>query len=144
MTRADRRRTSANALGVIALTAIVLLTLGPEHPRPIPPFWCVWCGRHDLLDTTLNVLLFMPLGAALRLGGATRRRIALFAFALSTAIEAVQFQIPGREPSARDIAANTAGALLGALLLARLGERRNGMFLPFGEPGHRPAKSFVQ
>jgi VanZ family protein len=139
MTRGNRGRTAANVLMVISLTAIALLTLEPGRPRPRPAFWCLWCGRHVLLDLILNVVLFMPLGAALRMRGFMMRRAALTGFVISTTVELAQYWIPGREPSARDIATNTIGALLGALLVARLRERENGMFLPLSEPRQRSA-----
>jgi VanZ family protein len=123
---------------------IALATLESARPHPNPPFWCLWCGRHVLLDLTLNVLLFMPLGAALRMRGAALRRAALTGFAISTAVEVAQYWVPGREPSARDIAANTAGTLLAAFLVARLRERKNGMFLPLSEPRQRSAQTFLE
>ena len=139
MTRGNQRRTSANVLMVVSLFWIAFLTLGHGRPHPRPAFWCLWCGRHVLLDLLLNVLLFMPLGVALRMRGFTIRRATLIGLFISTSVELSQYWIPGREPSARDIASNAAGTLLAAFLATRLRERENGMFLPLSEPRQRSA-----
>jgi len=73
-------------------------------------------------DALVNIVLFVPLGAAL----ATCRRSAVgiltSALVLSAAIESVQLALPGRQSSLADVIFNTAGAGAG-LLLARLAPR---------------------
>lgn len=74
------------------------------------------------VEFILNVVLFVPMSL---LGTFVFRRLrvadwVLVGFLGSFAIEVVQrFFLPGRDGSSRDIVANTAGALIGALL-ARL------------------------
>lgn len=76
-------------------------------------------------DVLLNVVAYIPLGVLARLHFATRASrlppavmaIALGA-ALSFAMEVAQLFIPNRVASIQDVAANTAGTLIGVLLLA--------------------------
>ena len=69
-----------------------------------------------------NVALFVPLGAV---GALLLRRHAAWVVialgALSLAIEVYQARLPDRTPSYRDVVANSAGALLGALAGLLLG-----------------------
>ncbi|MFT5696492.1 MAG: hypothetical protein ACI9QQ_002473 [Myxococcota bacterium] len=77
------------------------------------------------LDIVSNVLGFAPLGFVL----AWKRRTAgiamalAFGFAFSLSIEIIQPLIPGRNSSIVDLASNSAGALLGALI-SRIGGSR--------------------
>jgi hypothetical protein len=102
-----------------ALLAIGLATLWPMSGPSHEWAFCLACGDHGTSDLLLNIALFMPLGAALALRGRLPSFIALFAALLSSAIELSQFYIPGRDPSFGDIASNTLGAALGALLVQR-------------------------
>ena len=63
-----------------------------------------------------NILLFLPLGAVLRLLGVRRRTTVLMAFCLSAAIEITQLFIPGRTTSSDDVLCDTLGAAVGFLL----------------------------
>jgi VanZ family protein len=63
------------------------------------------------------VLLFAPLGAALRALGRRRAATAGVGLALSTAIELAQLAIPGRTTSTADVIWNTLGAAVGWALL---------------------------
>ena len=82
-----------------------------------------WWAR--LIDFPLNVLFFVPLGIALR--GLSRRDLgwslataATLGLALSIFVEAMQTQLPSRDPSGWDLIANTLGAVIGSCLrLAR-------------------------
>jgi VanZ family protein len=77
----------------------------------------------DPYDMPLNVLLFAPLGAGLagwaRASGAGAARalgLALGAgIALTLLVESLQALVPQRQPTLSDLAANSLGALLGAL-----------------------------
>jgi glycopeptide antibiotics resistance protein len=71
-----------------------------------------------------NILLFLPLGAALCVLGLRRRATVLAAFCLSAGIEITQLFVPGRTTSADDVLCNTLGALVGFLLVTRAANRR--------------------
>jgi glycopeptide antibiotics resistance protein len=68
-------------------------------------------------DTSLNVLLFVPLGVALGLMPSSRLVLAITvgAFALSPAIELIQMSVPvlGRGCQTADVFDNTFGLVLG-------------------------------
>lgn len=84
---------------------------------PWPRYW-TW------FDLTVNVAIYLPLGALLA-GRVPRGRVAPWvlvvagASALSLLLESLQAFLPGRVPSRADWLANTAGALLGALAALR-------------------------
>ena len=78
-------------------------------------------------DVLLNVLLFMPLGAALGVLRVRAVGAAAMGFFLSTTIELLQYGIPGREPSARDVLTNTIGTIMGALISSALVSQRRGL-----------------
>lgn len=101
---------------------IAFLTLAPSGGGTlgISP-WCLTCGDRGLADLLLNVLLFVPLGAAIAARGASAQRALLLGLAFAAGIELLQLVIPGRAPTARDVITNGFGAWLGAraLLAAR-------------------------
>lgn len=79
------------------------------------------------VDTTLNVLLFLPLGVFLPILYAEFdgiRKIALCAFALSLAIELTQMFGLGIT-DVNDLMTNTAGACLGLFLYRAVWKRKN-------------------
>ncbi|HEV2670474.1 MAG TPA: VanZ family protein [Gemmatimonadales bacterium] len=105
---------------------VALLLIGSATLWPMPgalPFhpWalCFACGDHGTSDLLLNIVLFMPLGAALARRGSSRARSAVVAALLSSAIELSQMYIPGRDSSFSDIVANTTGAVVGAVVFQR-------------------------
>jgi hypothetical protein len=117
MVRQPSPRTAA-FLFVAALALIGLMTLTPSSAYVATPTFCVFCGTLGGVDFTLNVLLFVPLGLALR--WLTGRWIAIVGIAgLTTlAIETLQWRlIPGRDASLGDLIANTLGAMIGAWLV---------------------------
>ena len=74
-----------------------------------------------LLEAAANILLFVPLGAALSLRGLSLGKSATYGFLLSVAVEGVQWLvIPGRTTSLDDVVLNTLGAVLGYALFTRL------------------------
>ncbi|MDQ1173541.1 hypothetical protein QE430_001848 [Microbacterium testaceum] len=79
-------------------------------------------------DVALNVLFFVPLGAAVALLLPLRWAPAsvLVGAAVSLTVEIAQTLIPGRVPDADDVASNTLGALIGTVvvLVVRLIARR--------------------
>jgi len=83
------------------------------------------------VESTLNALMFVPLGAALAI--LLSRRLWVLApmigFVLSIAVETLQSRIPGRVPDLGDVVWNSLGALAGAIVagvlrLVALGLRR--------------------
>ncbi|WP_337001047.1 MULTISPECIES: VanZ family protein [unclassified Microbacterium] len=78
------------------------------------------------LESTLNALLFVPLGTAAAL--ALRRRLWLLApvlvFCVSFAVEHRQAAIPGRVPDAQDVVWNTIGGVVGAVFVGIARELR--------------------
>jgi VanZ family protein len=110
-----------SAIGVLAIVAALVVvgvpTLTPT-PRAAPSSeLCIICGSLGGVDFVLNVVLFIPLGAAL--WNARRRlRDALMAGLLvSVVIELLQVRtITGRDATLGDILANTLGSVAGAAI----------------------------
>lgn len=117
------QRRAGAGLTVLALSAILLLTLAPEvHDTPGLPFWCVGCGALGTADVLLNVALFVPLGVGLRLGGSSVRRSLLIIIGTSLSVELLQhISVSGRDSSASDVLANSVGGALGLVLAATSG-----------------------
>lgn len=111
----DTRRGGRGWL-VASLLLVVAATLLPTAAREEPIAWCIRCGPFWLSDAISNVVLFLPFGAALTLGGAGVWRSALMGSALSLAIESLQYAglPPGRTTSFADWLMNTSGAAIGA------------------------------
>jgi hypothetical protein len=106
-------------VGAIAL-AILAVTLLPYRNGALSPFsFCFTCDFRWLADAVLNIGLFLPLGMALARRGRSWWIATLAGAVFSTAIELLQMVVPGRDPSLRDIVANTLGAALGAVLVYR-------------------------
>jgi glycopeptide antibiotics resistance protein len=117
--RASRRLATVALLAAVVL--ILLLTLWP-HDAPnqlrLRPFSDI-----TFVGAVGNLLLFLPLGAALCL---QRRKLAVaveVGFAFSVSIELTQLAVHGRTTSVDDVVFNTLGAAAGwatvALLRAR-------------------------
>jgi VanZ family protein len=128
-----RARSSPLARSAFAVYALLLLYAG------LAP-WSGWrdLGVHPLaflsapvprhvttFDLLVNVLGYLPLGALVVLAGHPRLRgpwgpVAALAVGalLSGTVEALQTYLPARIASNLDLATNTAGALLGGLLIA--------------------------
>jgi VanZ family protein len=104
------------------LGAILYLSLYPFHflpyARSLMLFWVDDTSRRVYWDTILNVLFYMPLGAAalVALGRSIPAWIAsvLLGSMLSFAVETMQLFIPTRVGNLRDLAANAAGTIVGA------------------------------
>jgi hypothetical protein len=92
------------------LLAVTLTPLWPSCAS-IPFVW-----RLNVRDFLQNVLLFLPLGFALR--QLPWAGLGLLALCLSGGIEFAQIHLP-RKPGGMDLIANTLGALLGQMLRPR-------------------------
>jgi glycopeptide antibiotics resistance protein len=105
--------------------AIAKAELTPEW---IPfTYWnsrCGWTGYFE--DKLFNIVIFLPFGILLSLiirNSPTPRmmllKTAIAAAFCSLLIEAIQFSLPQRHPTASDFLMNTVGGFLGAWLLGR-------------------------
>jgi hypothetical protein len=94
------------------------LTLYPSvGPLPSGFHRCLLCGEYGLADFIDNVILFVPLGFALRLAGMRRWSAWLLMAAMAVGIETAQdWIIPGRESSLSDIISNPLGGAIGIAL----------------------------
>ncbi|MGH7607378.1 MAG: VanZ family protein, partial [Gemmatimonadales bacterium] len=101
----------------LALLGILIATLWPFSGSPAAQWLgCLACGARGTADLLLNVILFLPFGAALARAGQRVGRSSAAAALLSLIIEVAQLYIPGRDTSLGDVAANTLGGTLGAIL----------------------------
>ncbi len=122
-------RSTASGVALLAsVVAVLSLTLVPMDQAdedlelvPLseivdavtPPFELL------LVESVLNVLLFVPFGAALALRRLSLGRTVVAAVALSAAVELGQLLVvPGRTTSVDDLLLNTTGALVGHVLLS--------------------------
>ena len=106
-------RLAAAVLGYIVLL-ILLLTWNPfylAHPEDL--HLSLRIGPRDAIR---NILLFLPVGFLYRLMQGGLRGAILLGFSISAAAEMGQFFMPARTPSVVDLATNTFGTLLGAIL----------------------------
>lgn len=126
MTPTPRRRALALSIALILAAALPPVTTRLSDATKLALVLCVICGDRGTADAILNVLLFVPLGAALALGSLSGPRALGVPASLSAGLEIVQLAIPGRHPSAADVIFNVIGAALG-LLLVRYGK---GLFDP--------------
>jgi VanZ family protein len=138
LARAARRRDleSARASLYLAvgctLAGIATLTLVPapaEKEREFLPLLHLvdtlrGASVKDVLVNVIgNLFLLMPVGAALRLLGASIQRTLVFVAAVSAVIEVLQLLVPGRTTSIDDVLLNVAGAGLGYALIERVRHR---------------------
>jgi hypothetical protein len=115
MTDPQRRRGGllvlASLLAIAGATLIALPRQADAVAETSP--WCLVCGSLGLVDVLLNIGLFLPLGAALRLRGLRLPVVAAVACLVSLGLELLQSMIPGRDPSLSDVLSNTVGGALG-------------------------------
>ncbi|GIV92265.1 MULTISPECIES: VanZ family protein [Chloroflexus] len=120
--------------GVALLLPTILLvgmvTLYPfafTRPWPANPIFELMTGLSHAFDMAQNIVLFIPLGMALRwfLAGCSvplpgqRAGVILLSASVALGIEVAQLTIPGRTAALLDVVANTSGAALGAWWLAQ-------------------------
>ncbi len=123
---APTRARLSRALLLYYVGVVLVITLAPFR-FAVPSDFVVFYGSLPF-DVVANVLLFVPLGFLYPLTRSDGRSTALARAAglgllLSACIEAVQVFEPQRFPSVVDLAANTAGALAGALLQRAVARR---------------------
>jgi VanZ family protein len=104
---------------VAAVGVIVIVTLTPAPGGPPPRFFSFLLppDARACLDVIANIALYVPLGLICSAGRIPRWRVLVTCAILSTATELLQVVVPGRDPSARDIIANTVGGSIGSGLL---------------------------
>jgi glycopeptide antibiotics resistance protein len=126
------RRLTVTILSLYAVS-VVAVTIFPIRVRPAAywtgePWWTVlrWVPFEvDVPSFVLNVIMFLPLGVLLPLlrpALDSVRRLALAAVSASLTIEVTQFVLgivvgSRRTVDVNDLIANTAGALLGLVIL---------------------------
>ena len=128
-----RHRSSASPLALAYAALVLYASLYPFDGWRWPPGqsvealvllpWTRWLGSFDV---TLNVLGYMPLGGLVLLAGLRSGWSMITALlaalvlpaALSYGTEVLQQFLPRRGPAMEDWAANSAGALIGALIAA--------------------------
>ncbi len=112
-----RQRGPYPVLAVLAVLGILAFTLTPARGSGIEASgFCLVCGERGLANIIGNVLLFIPLGAALMLAGVRPGRVVVMALLLSAGIELTQHWVPGRNPNPTDTFFNTLGAAAGVAL----------------------------
>ena len=118
---------AAVCIGVIVYASLQPFTGWVAPEPPVRYFLWHWGQRWAVADATFNVVAYVPLGAALVIAWPSRwslkAKIAIaivFSALLSLGMETAQMWLPTRYASVRDMLANAAGALIGALLGASL------------------------
>ena len=109
---------------LLYLAAILYLSLYPwrfvPHPGLGALIWVPLSTRGTILDAFLNVVFYMPLGAAafisLRRGAIAFIAALAFGTLVSLAVELAQLSIPNRFGNLTDLASNSAGTLLGIVV----------------------------
>ena len=128
-----RGRLITATIGILYGLGVVAVTVFPLRPRPAgywagEPWWTMIHWVPFVVDApsfVLNVIMFVPFGVLLPLLWPLAdavRRMAVAAACASTGIEITQFVIgvtlgSRRTVDVNDLIANTAGALLGLLVL---------------------------
>lgn len=112
--RAQRTADWLVSVAVVAILGATLFPIAGEEPGGWVP--CLVCGDRGIADVLLNVILFVPFGAALALQKWPTDRCVLAAALLSASIEFAQVYIPGRDSSLGDVLSNGSGATIGILL----------------------------
>ena len=115
--RSSNRVRIGRAVTIAGVAIIALATLSPSSDSSEASL-CIICGEFGVVDALLNVLLFVPIGLGLALSGARGRTAVLASLAFTILIEGLQFRIvPGRDASVGDVVMNTAGGVLGFLVV---------------------------
>jgi glycopeptide antibiotics resistance protein len=118
-----------DAVLVVWVIGVLLVTLSPAFPAPgtahvglVPGSGTLFVistgqGLEAVIEIAGNVLLFVPLGAILRLRGMSFRNSLLAASLLSAVVELAQFGFAvGRFTEIDDVILNTTGTAIGFLI----------------------------
>jgi len=106
---------------LVWLASALVVTLAPFGPlRPPAPLEFPGDSRVGLFDVFANIALFVPFGALTVLAGRKRSTAMLFGLLLTFGVESAQRFLEPRCPSWLDVAANAAGAALGACFAGTL------------------------
>ncbi|MGH7447646.1 MAG: VanZ family protein, partial [Longimicrobiales bacterium] len=101
-------------LVLLLVTALLLaLTLTPVSGPGSGSISFDIIGFRGIADALVNVLLFIPFGAAAAACFTGKARPVLAGAVLSLVIESAQLMVPGRFVSPADVTFNTTGAALG-------------------------------
>ena len=125
MERDTRRLALASVVAGIGAVTLIPVHAGLLRHAPVSLSASFAEGSRwfSLWDAGQNILLFLPLGGLIAMGTAGGRpwlRAGAAALALSASIECAQAFLPGRYPSAWDVAFNALGGALGAWIAARI------------------------
>ena len=112
---------TVNRLSGYAVATSVLVILGiclqpASGSAPAALQLCLLCGDVGAASFFLNILLYVPLGAAVRFRTGSLTAGVAAGLLLSLSVEITQLWIPGRFTTLGDLVANTSGAGIGALL----------------------------
>lgn len=138
MRESDRTLSSSRKGGaaflVICITGIIYLTLAPFPDWGVEKaqFFCFFCRDYSKKEVLANILLFVPMGVALRFHVKSVLTVLLIGSLLSLGIELLQFAVPGRTPTIQDVFLNTLGALIGGCITySPLGRSLNRVLIKF-------------
>jgi glycopeptide antibiotics resistance protein len=115
----------ALTMSVAAIAVVTLLPIDGDREVQLWPFGEIrqaLSGDDNrlLLESVANILLFVPLGVAVRLRGLGIGVGVLIGFLASAAVEAAQWAVvSGRTVSVDDVLLNTVGVAVGHLALSR-------------------------
>lgn len=130
MNRTAPHRIAGIAISTVGAAVIAWFTLRPG-PLTQPPIQIECCSATDLV---LNVVLFVPFGVGLALLGLRPWIAGALGALISVAIELSQlWWVAGRYASVHDVLTNWAGTLLGAMVVAKWGNRSR--WWPIVAPG---------
>lgn len=114
--------------GTFSLSGINFLD-GYRSVNLIPFYYGGQAVRHQIKETIMNIIVFVPFGLYLKMFGLLAKKTILYGAATSLSFEIIQFVLAMGASDITDIIANTAGAALGAcvyLLAQRLfGKKTN-------------------
>jgi hypothetical protein len=134
LSASDRRSTTTSTGLTIVAVAVIAAAVVPwgdfqNHPHWGRVGWLPFVpseGPVRLRDVIANVILFLPLGAAIAWNATASSVYAAAAgAAISMVAEATQIYSHGRFPSATDVVTNTCGAYVAATLTHRWRSRNS-------------------
>lgn len=118
-----RQRKAGVILAAAGWAFILFATLVPlpeqADTSAATNIWCLVCGELGMVDVSLNIVLFIPLGLGLGLLGVTWLRGWMVIVLTTLSIEVLQLSIvTGRDASLSDLVTNTIGGWSGLVIAA--------------------------